>query len=64
LIAAYEASPKVRNIQAQQPAGAAEPWPAVFIAGLQAGNVQDSKGVRVNDASMTRKMMKKYQPHL
>jgi hypothetical protein len=64
LIAAYEASPKARNIQAQQPAGAAEPWAAVFIAGLQAGIVQDIKEVRVNNASMTWKMMKKYQPHL
>jgi hypothetical protein len=64
LIAAYEASPKARNIHAQQPAGAAEPWAAVFIAGLQAGIVQDIKEVRVNNASMTWKMMKKYQPHL
>jgi hypothetical protein len=60
LIAAYEAGSKARNIQAQQPAGAAEPCAAVFIAGLQAGIVQDIKEVRVNNASMTWKMMKKY----
>jgi hypothetical protein len=58
-IAAYEANPTARNVQTH-PAHVAEPWAAAFIAGLLTGNVQSIEGVRVDDASLTRKMMKGY----
>lgn len=60
--AAQQAGPTARNVQTT-PADSAEPWAAAFIAGLKAGNVQDIEGTRVDDASMTRKMIKGYQPH-
>ncbi|PZD23082.1 hypothetical protein A1F97_11274, partial [Pyrenophora tritici-repentis] len=62
-IAAYKADPTARNVR-RHPAYVAEPWAAAFIAGLLAGNVQSIEGVRVDDASLTRKMMKGYRPHL
>jgi hypothetical protein len=33
------------------------------MAGLQAGNVHEIEGKRVNDASITRKIIKGYRPH-
>ena len=57
--AAYKANPTARNVS-RHPAYGAKPWAAAFIAGLQAGNVQSIEGVRVDNASLTRKRIKGY----